>query len=83
MNRDDAEGANAALRRSVSYRAAVTAGRHVSPAGATSRRRDRSCRRCPVPDQANDQRSIQRSPSRSQFEAIWSDVATFSDVAKT
>ena len=34
-------------------------------------------------DQANDQRSIQRSPSRSQFEAIWPGVATFSDVANT
>ena len=37
----------------------------------------------PGADHANDQRSIQRSPSTSQFEAIWSDRASLSDVAKT
>ena len=59
--------------------------RATTPAGATGRRAGpgRERHRRPVSDQANDQRSIQRSPSRSQFEAIWSDVATFSDVAKT
>ena len=34
-------------------------------------------------DQANDQRSIQRSPSVSQFDAIFSGSASLSEVAKT
>ena len=36
-----------------------------------------------APDHANDQRSIQRSPSLSQFEPICAGSASFSDVAKT
>ena len=57
--------------------------RHGLPTGAAPRRAAPDEGFLPVPDQANDQRSIQRSPSRSQFEPICSGVATLSDVAKT
>ena len=58
----------------------------VFPAGATRHRVAPAGSFLPsVPgaDHANDQRSIQRSPSRSQFEAICFGRASFSDVAKT
>ena len=58
----------------------------ASPAGATRYRVAPAGSFLPsVPgaDHANDQRSIQRSPSLSQFEPICAGRASFSDVAKT